>query len=268
MEFYTAVQAMHLKREPIGFKIHNIPAQSYIFLHFINPVSIHTGGQDLMTSANACIIFSPGSLLDYKAERINMLHNFLHFDVADPEKFERAGIPINTVFYTNLQNEITDSIELIETCMVKKFKNFPARIDTVISRIFDRIAEEQHNKVMYSGGISIQYRFDELRSLIYQSPKSWSIVEMANYVNLSRSRFSTKYKELFGVTPNEDLTYASILYANKLLTSTDYLISDIAYECGFTSPDYFIRLYKKQTGTTPGLYKKRLREMAKKTEKQ
>lgn len=256
MFFYTAKQAMHLKREPIGFKINNVPAQTYIFLHFINPVKIQIGGRQIMTSSNACIIFRPGSYLNYCAERINMMHNFLHFDVADPQKFESMGIPINTVFYTNLQNEITDSVELVEVCMVKEFKNYPARINTIISRMFNHISEEQRHKSVLGSGISMQYKLDELRSLIYQNPKNWSISEMANYVNLSRSRFSTKYKELFAVTPNEDLTYAAMLYANKLLTTTDYLITDIAFECGFTSPDYFIRLYKKQNGITPGAYRR------------
>ena len=82
---------------------------------------------------------------------------------------------------------------------------------------------------------------------------------MAEYVNLSRSRFSTKYQKLFGTTPNKDLTDAAMLYANKMLSTSDICIADLAYECGFTSPDYFIRLYKKYYGTTPGAYRKSLR---------
>ena len=56
----------------------------------------------------------------------------------------------------------------------------------------------------------------------------------------------------------KDQGYA-MLYANKMLYTTDICIADLAYECGFTSPDYFIRLYKKHYGITPGAYRKKIR---------
>lgn len=261
MVFYTAEQAMHLKRQMIGFRINNRPAKSFIFLHFINPVQIEIGGKVRTTSSNACIIFTPGSLLNYSAEKIMMLHNFLHFNVADEKKFRELGLPFNTLFYTNLQNEITDCVELIETCTVKKFNKYPEQIDRHITRIFSMLAEEQRRRVSI-GGISTQSRFEDLRSLIFQSPKNWSVASMAEYVNLSRSRFSTKYRELFAVTPNQDLTDAALLYANKLLATSDIRVCDLAYECGFTSPDYFIRLYKRNFGITPGAYRKKLKDRA------
>jgi AraC-like DNA-binding protein len=50
-----------------------------------------------------------------------------------------------------------------------------------------------------------------------------------------------------------------------MLYISDICIADLAYECGFTSPDYFIRLYKKYYGTTPGAYRKNLRSENEKT---
>ena len=258
MPLFTPEQAMHLKNQKVGFTILNRVAKTYIFLHFINPVTIYIENKEINTSSNACIIFTPGSNLHYSAKKIRMLHNFLHFNLSDEKFFEELNIPVNKVFYTNLQNEITEAVELVESSTVKKPLGYMETIDQTIYSMFTLISKEQRRRISFDG-FSTQTRFDNLRTLIFQNPGSWSVETMAEYVNLSRSRFSTKYQKLFGTTPNKDLTDAAMLYANKMLYTSDICIADLAYECGFTSPDYFIRLYKKYYGTTPGAYRKNLR---------
>ncbi len=258
MPLFIPEQAMHLKHQKIGFTINKVPAKSYIFLHFINPITIYLNGEEITTSSNACIIFTPGRVLHYTAKKIRMFHNFLHFNITDSSFFEKHNIPLNRIFYTNLQNEITDAVELVESHTIKKPSNYVNIIDSTITEMFTLIANEQSRRISFDG-FSTQSRFDSLRTLIYQNPGSWSVDTMAEYVNLSRSRFSTKYHKFFSTTPNKDLTYAAMLYANKMLITTDICIADLAYECGFTSPDYFIRLYKKFYGTTPGAHRKKLR---------
>jgi len=257
MPQFTSEQAMHLKHQKVGFTI-DAAARSYIFLHFINPVTIYLNGEEFNTSSNACIIYTPGSHLHYTAKKVLMMHNFLHFNIADQFFFDEHNIPLNRVFYTNMQTEITDAVELIESAMVKKFENYVDMIDGIIKNMFNMISKEQHRRISFDG-FSSQTRFDNLRTLIYQNPGSWSVNTMAEYVNLSRSRFSTKYQMQFGITPNRDLTDAAMLFANKMVQTSDICIADLAYECGFTSPDYFIRLYKKVYGITPGAYRKKLR---------
>ncbi len=257
MPQFSAEQAMHLKHQKIGFTI-NSTAKTYIFLHFINPITIYINGEEHNTSSNACIIFPPDSHLHYTAKKIRMMHNFLHFNILNEHAFKELNIPINRIFYTNLQNEITEAVEMVETMTVKKPINYTETINNTIEEMFTLISKEQRRRISFDG-FSTQTRFDNLRTLIYQNPGSWSVNTMAEYVNLSRSRFSTKYQNLFGITPNRDLTDAAMLYANKMLSTSDICIADLAYECGFTSPDYFIRLYKKYYGTTPGAYRKKLR---------
>ena len=81
---------------------------------------------------------------------------------------------------------------------------------------------------------------------------------MAAFVHLSRSRFSVKYHELFGVTPNEDLISASLGLADRLLEGA-MSITDIAYECGFHDSNYFSLQFKKATGLPPRDFAKRHR---------
>lgn len=258
MLLFTAEQAMHQKHQKIGFAIPNATARTYIFLHFINPVTIYLNDVEINTSSNACIIFTPGSNLHYQAKKIEMYHNFLHFNVANDHIFEELNLPLNHIFYTNLQDEITNAVELVEVHMIKKHQDYINIIDNIIYEMFSAVAKEQRRRIPLTS-FSTQTRFDDLRTLIYKNPGEWSVDAMSKYVFLSRSRFSTKYKKIFGVPPNKDLMDAAMLYANKMLSTSDVSVADLASECGFTSPDYFIRLYKKNYGTTPGAYRKSLR---------
>lgn len=58
-----------------------------------------------------------------------------------------------------------------------------------------------------------------------------------------------------GMTPLEYLTDFRLKKANELLLTTDYKISEIASACGFNTPSYFIRLFKRRQGVTPNEFR-------------
>ena len=47
-------------------------------------------------------------------------------------------------------------------------------------------------------------------------------------------------------------------YAKEYLNSGYYTVTEIAEKCGFDDVSYFVRFFKKQTGLTPGAYKKQM----------
>ena len=60
------------------------------------------------------------------------------------------------------------------------------------------------------------------------------------------------------MTPNELILSKRLKYASQLLSSTDYTITRIAEECGFSSQNYFIRAFKKNYGISPLQFKKEI----------
>ena len=255
---YTLLQSMHLKRQARGFTITRDSVYCYLFLHFINPVEIINNGHLVQTSSNACYICTPGSPIYYRAGMLDLLHNFMHFEVDDPEAFAAKGLPLNTVFYTDMQESITRDVEYMDWIRTSRKQPHLQRLNSVIDKFFDSlVAEQKKNKI--SIGQNSHVALDNLRSLIYISPADWSVESMANFVHLSRSHFSIKYKERFGVSPNEDLTQAALLLATRYLTSGNMQVYDIAYECGFSSPEYFIRIFKARKGVTPGKFREMYR---------
>ena len=56
------------------------------------------------------------------------------------------------------------------------------------------------------------------------------------------------------MTPNEYINRLRINQAKELLTNTDMSVFEIAEAVGFSDQNYFGRVFKKQTGTSPKKY--------------
>lgn len=82
-----------------------------------------------------------------------------------------------------------------------------------------------------------------------------SLPQLAALVELSLSRFKAWFREETGSTPLDYVLRRKIDHAGKRLLKTTGPVSDIAYETGFQSSQYFTTVFKKFTGTTPAKYK-------------
>ena len=74
---------------------------------------------------------------------------------------------------------------------------------------------------------------------------------MADALNLSANYFGDLVKAQTGSSPQQLSQQNIIAQARHHLTTTTDTVSQIAYALGFEYPQYFSRLFKKQTGLTP-----------------
>lgn len=82
--------------------------------------------------------------------------------------------------------------------------------------------------------------------------------EVAEAVGVSKAHLMREFKKETGETMNRFLTAVRIDKAKvELKTKT---VTDTAFDVGFNDPNYFSTVFKKQTGKTPGAYKKALEE--------
>lgn len=74
---------------------------------------------------------------------------------------------------------------------------------------------------------------------------------------ISKNALYQLFHNEFGVTVNEFILGKRISLAKEKLKSGDQLnITQVAFECGFSDHNYFIRIFKKREGLTPLQYKK------------
>ena len=84
----------------------------------------------------------------------------------------------------------------------------------------------------------------------------WTLDGMAAQVGLKRTQFSTLFLHQTGDTPILHLNRLRVEKARHLLTSTRRPITEIAFECGFASSQYFADVFHSFTGKTASAYRK------------
>ena len=78
-----------------------------------------------------------------------------------------------------------------------------------------------------------------------------SIDNLVNHVGYSRSRFFELFKSNTGMTPNDYLQRLRLEAARSLLAETSRSVTDIAFEVGFNSSQYFSTVFLQYTGLPP-----------------
>lgn len=100
-----------------------------------------------------------------------------------------------------------------------------------------------------------------------------STAGIAQSFGYSESYFIRFFKHGMSITPNAYIMNRRLDYAKTLLQTTDMPIESVALTAGFSDSNYFSRIFRKQTGYTPSVYRnnsktysadfiKRAREMA------
>lgn len=84
------------------------------------------------------------------------------------------------------------------------------------------------------------------------------VESMSSHLCISRVQLYKRMVSLTGTTPSEYLRAKRIHWAEELLRTGDYTVSEIAYKVGFNNPRYFSKYFQDEYGMTPSQYKKKI----------
>lgn len=84
--------------------------------------------------------------------------------------------------------------------------------------------------------------------------------DIAKHVSLSPIHFHHRFRNATGKTPHDYVLDKRIKKAENMLVTTNLSVSQIAYECGFSSQAYFTYSFKKHKGMSPRVYMKKVYE--------
>lgn len=82
-----------------------------------------------------------------------------------------------------------------------------------------------------------------------------SVTRLCELACMSRSAFYRAFTDQFGIAPNQMILHERITFAKQLLADPFTNVKEVCYASGFTDPNYFIRMFKKLEGTTPGRFR-------------
>lgn len=89
----------------------------------------------------------------------------------------------------------------------------------------------------------------------------FSIEKLSNMVNVSSTTLRRLFRQHTGKSPSEFMMDIKMTVAARKLLETDERISDIGYMIGIQDPNYFTRVFKKNFGVTPYIYRNNVRSL-------
>lgn len=153
-----------------------------------------------------------------------------------------------------------ESLSLL--CLKETEKEAPSKkyIKTLLNAVFiklfeasklncERLASEKTRLTPFRR--SLEY----LHSHFREDPSLSQIAEIAHY---NPSHYSVVFHREMGESYLKYLNTLKLSYAKELLGLSDLRLTDICFECGFTSYANFLKSFKEKTGVSPSEYRKRL----------
>jgi transcriptional regulator GlxA family with amidase domain len=101
----------------------------------------------------------------------------------------------------------------------------------------------------------------EALKLMHAEPsRTWTVVELARSVAMSRSAFAERFKELVGETPLDHLTqWRMVRAAGIMLSAKTKRFAEIASAVGYDSESSFGKAFRRVMGVSAGQYRREKR---------
>jgi AraC-like DNA-binding protein/mannose-6-phosphate isomerase-like protein (cupin superfamily) len=131
-----------------------------------------------------------------------------------------------------------------------------------LAHIRDRLEESPAGLSQKSVTLMTDKRLEKVYLLIYRdfnNPKL-DLNRAAREAALSRFHFARYFKRQTGRGFYAFLSMVRLSHAKDMLLKTDMPGTEIALECGFASLPTFYRVFRADTGLTPGAYREKLKE--------
>ena len=232
-------------------------SDNYLLLLFLSDIFIQENGEKRHHESGTAILFTPGVPQFYHQPFSGFDNDWIHFVGNDVAPFiEETGFPVNTPFQTSRVNEVHSLIRRIEQESLMKNKHYEQMVDLLIRETLLQLSRSASDTPIKNNDNSkMEERFRQARSMILsQLEKNWSMESMAALLNLSTSRFSHIYTEIFHISPKKDLITERMNMACFLIQSQGYSISEVARKVGYDNLYHFSKQFKAVTGKAPSEY--------------
>jgi AraC family transcriptional regulator len=83
--------------------------------------------------------------------------------------------------------------------------------------------------------------------------------ELAGACDLSIRHFTRAFRGSTGMSPHAWLRHLRVEKAKGLLTNKNFVIADIALDCGFADQSHFTRVFQRAAGMSPGAWRRTYR---------
>lgn len=225
----------------------------------------------------------PSSILSLELIEENYKNENNLMEAISKGKLNQIDIIVSSILNHGIENRLSDSVRnrknymIILNTILRKAAEYgqvhPFHIDKLSSKFAKKI--EMLTSVAESLSLQAEmirkycllvkdYSLKNYSHLIgrvitlisYDLKADLSLNSIASQLNVNASYLSARFKKECGVSLTNYVNQKRMELASNILLHSDKQIQEIADECGILDANYFIKLFKKQYGITPSLYRK------------
>ena len=192
--------------------------------------------QQIITAAQSCDILVP--------EEVAVLgvNN-------DPIRCELAYPPLSSVVPNAFQSGYHAAEVLAELLAGRKPKNYDQRIEPV------GVVTRPSTDVLAINDRNVATALSFIRQNACQGI---SVEQVMKHAFASRSQLEKKFRHYLGRSPQAEIRRVQVSKIRQLLFETDFPLKKIAELTGFEHVEYMCVLFKRLTGDSPGIYRKKM----------
>ena len=234
-------------------------------IHHTNPIEIktHTHAHDEITYfvSGEGSIRMHGATVPYKSNtfaffKAGTLHSendpmpcniiWLHFDYAID------GIALEEGVYEDMDKTLLLILKKLKNVFCSQGPYHGKLTESILAEAIIASAAKQSEREHLKSEIDWETVTDYIDNNI---GKPVDFQALAFEYGYSYDRFRHIFKEAFGISLYAYLTRQRIQLSKELLKRTNLSITDVAFECGFTSSSQFANIFKAHTQKTPKAYR-------------
>lgn len=151
--------------------------------------------------------------------------------------------------FTPVNPQISVLFEKISSVWIRLGEGYYFKALSIFSEILEILASEFFPAVGGKTALAFSEAVDYMEKN-YTSP-DFSVDKMVSLSFMSNTYFRKLFTLKYGLTPAKYVLLKRLTLAEKLLSSSNYTVSEVSGMCGFSDPKYFSRAVKKHYGTSP-----------------
>ena len=212
-------------------------------------------------------------------------------DILEKESFDLIFTDIRMPFIDGIEmlRKLSENGNTIPVVFASSYDEFEYARQGLILGAFDYLLKPVEQKKMEEVLLRVKKRIDELQSVTKTEESVAEVLEQLElspdtnkFINqvaaycsehcgepitaddiaashgYSKDYFGKLFKQHFGITFHEFYSRVKIAYAKELIRTGNYKAYEISDILGYSSVDYFTKVFKEITGMTPSKYKAEL----------
>ncbi len=224
-ESTTDLVACHIASKetvPAGTHVHAPhPSDCFALLHFRSAGRVAIEEHHQGVHGSGCVLLPPGVWWEFSGDELALGYD--RIDIRGPRAegiVARSELPVCRPFFPGIFQLFGDMVGSIAMERLSAEAGWDVAIASHVELLFVHMARSLRVEPFRRTSADARDRLRLVRLSIRRHPeRHWTVTDMARRAALSRSRFSVVYKQVFGVSPMEDVIAVRLERARHMLAT-------------------------------------------------